>query len=137
MRYAIQVRPVEVRIEGSRGFAEDKDAAKKLRTEVIMPALRAEKTVVIDFHGVTSSTQSFVHALVGEPLQKLGEPILSRLEFRSCAPQVRSLVELVVDYSLGGFSSSSSAPMEVMPGKKKKPSENPQVLHRKRGRSKA
>src|SRR6266853_4515922 len=95
--------PVEVKIQSkNKGFAEDKDAAKKLRTEVIMPALLDNKAVIINFYGVTSSTQSFVHALVGEPLQKIGESVLNKLEFRSCAPQVRSLVELVVDYSLGG-----------------------------------
>jgi len=124
----IVVRPIEVKIQArNRGFAEDKDAAKKLRTEIIMPALREDKPVIINFHGVTSSTQSFVHALLGEPLQKFGESVLNRLEFRSCAPQVRSLVELVVDYSLGGFSTSST-PMEVTTGpKKKKSSETPSV----------
>jgi hypothetical protein len=105
---------VEVKVgPGSRGFAEDKDAAKKLRTEVIMPALSSGQSVIIDFRGVTSSTQSFVHALVGEALQTIGEPVLNRLEFRSCAPQVKTVVELVVDYSLGGFTKGSSPPIEV------------------------
>src|SRR5208283_3023653 len=118
---------VEVNVEpGPKGFVEDKDAARKLRTDIIMPALLANKGVIINLRGVTSATQSFVHALVGEPLQTMGEAVLSRLEFRSCAPQVRSLVELVVDYSLGGFSAGSSAPMEVETGNKpKKPSERP------------
>jgi len=117
---------VEVKVQDAvKGFAEDKDAAKRLRTYTIMPALSANKMVVINFSGVTSSTQSFVHALVGEALQKFGEVVLDRLEFRSCAPQVKSLIELVVDYSLGGFSNSSSAPMEVKTGKKKKTSETP------------
>lgn len=125
---------VEVKVgPGPKGFVEDKDAAKKLRTEIIMPALLANKNVIIDFRGVTSSTQSFVHALVGEPLQKIGEAVLSRLEFRSCAPQVRSLVELVVDYSLSGFSVGSSAPMQVETGAKpKRPSERPAKLKTRR-----
>lgn len=106
---------------GTKGFSEDKDAAKKIRTEIIMPSLYENKTVVLDFSGVTSSTQSFVHALVHEPLQKFGEAALSKLEFRSCAPQIKSLVQLVVDYSFGGFSIS---PMEVA-GVKKSPSAEP------------
>jgi len=127
---------IEVNVEpGPKGFVEDKDAAKKLRTDIIMPALLANKSVIINFRGVTSSTQSFVHALVGEPLQTMGEAVLSRLEFRSCAPQVRSLVELVVDYSLGGFTAGSSAPMEVETGTKpKKPSERPSLKTRRRKR---
>jgi hypothetical protein len=112
---------VEVKVQDTvKGFAEDKDAAKRLRTYTIIPALSANKMVIINFSGVPSSTQAFVHALVGEALQKFGEVVLDRLEFRSCAPQVKSLIELVVDYSLGGFSNSSSAPMEVKTGKKKK-----------------
>lgn len=99
---------IEVKIRaGSRGFAEDKDAAKQLRRQVIMPALAEDKKVVLDFSGVTSSTQSFVHALVGEPLQKIGETVLEKIEFRSCAPQIKSLVQLVVDYTLGGFTTKS------------------------------
>jgi hypothetical protein len=109
---------ITVTIEaGTRGFAEDKDAAKQLRRQLIMPALAEEKKVILDFSAVTSSTQSFVHALVGEPLQKMGEPVLEKIEFRSCAPQIKSLVKLVVDYTLGGFTTKS--PIE--PGAKLKP----------------
>ena len=124
---------VEVKVNpGVNGFAEDKDSAKELRKEVIMPSLLANKTVILNFCGVTSSTQSFVHALIAEPLQKIGEGVLSRLEFRSCAPQVKNLVELVVDYSLGGFSTDS--PMQIGVGPKKKPSERPVAVKKLRKR---
>jgi hypothetical protein len=129
--------PIEVKVRaGTKGFAEDKDEARRLRTDTIMPALVSDKTVIIDFRGVTSSTQSFVHALVGEALQKFGEGALQKLEFRSCAPQVKSLVELVVDYSLGGFRIGSAEPMEVVTGTKaKKSSETPPspIKARRRG----
>ena len=109
---------VEVKIQaGVKGFAEDKEAARQIRKQQIMPALTEGKGVVLDFAAVTSSTQSFVHALVGEPLQKIGETVLEKIEFRSCAPQVKSLVQLVVDYTLGGFTTKS--PIE--PGFKNKP----------------
>lgn len=127
--------PIEVRVRaGTKGFAEDKDEARRLRTDTIMPALGLDRMVIIDFRGVTSSTQSFVHALVGEPLQKFGEAALQRLEFRSCAPQVRSLVELVVDYSLGGFRTGATEPMEVVTGtpRSKKPPETPPTTDKRR-----
>lgn len=108
---------ITVKIDtGTRGFAEDKDVAKYLRRQIIMPALEEDKKVILDFSAVTSSTQSFVHALVGEPLQKMGEDVLAKIEFRSCAPQIKSLVRLVVDYTLGGFTTKS--PIE--PGAKLK-----------------
>jgi hypothetical protein len=125
---------VEVKIEaGTKGFAEDKDAAKQLRRQVIMPALAEEKTVVLDFSAVTSSTQSFVHALVGEPLQKIGETVLERLEFRSCAPQIKSLVQLVVDYTLGGFSTESPIKVGANPTNRLPRSKSARRKTRRRG----
>jgi hypothetical protein len=88
---------------GVAGFAEDKDYAKQLRHDEILPALSDGKDVTLDFAAVKYATQSFVHALIGEALQKYGEPILERFEFKNCTPQLRSVIELVVDYSLGGF----------------------------------
>jgi hypothetical protein len=88
---------------GANGFAEDKDEARRIRIERILPTLGEDRGVVLDFGQVKYSTQSFVHALVGEAMQRYGEAALHRIEFKSCSPQVKSLVQLVVDYSLGGF----------------------------------
>ena len=85
------------------GFAEDKDQAKELRITKIIPALDRGDTVVLDFGGIRYATQSYVHALIGEALRRYGEDLLRRVEFRNCSPQLRSVIELVVDYSLGGF----------------------------------
>lgn len=89
---------------GIRGFVDDKDEAKRIRVQTILPLAKKKSAIVIDFASVKYSTQSFIHALVGEVLQKYGESALEHMEFRNCAPQVKSLVRLVVDYSLGGFS---------------------------------
>jgi hypothetical protein len=91
---------------GVAGFAEDKDYAKQLRRDQILPALAANNDVVVDFSAVRYATQSFVHALIGEAIQKYGEPVLEHLEFRHCTPQLRSVIELVVDYSVGGFAAT-------------------------------
>jgi STAS-like domain of unknown function (DUF4325) len=88
---------------GPTHFAEDKDEAKEVRIAEILPALEAGEHVVLDFKGVRYATQSFVHALVGEALKRYGESVLARIEFRNCSPQLRSVIELVVDYSLSGF----------------------------------
>lgn len=88
---------------GIAGFAEDKDYARTLRQEKILPALDKGNAVAINFALVKYATQSFVHALIGEALKKHGEPVLDRLEFRNCTPQIQSVIELVVDYSVGGF----------------------------------
>lgn len=88
---------------GVAGFAEDKDYARTLRQEKILPALEKGGDVTLDFSRVRYATQSFVHALIGEALKRHGESVLDRIEFKNCTPQLQSVIELVVDYSLGGF----------------------------------
>jgi hypothetical protein len=110
---------------GSTGFAEDKDAARRIRIAILLPALQRKDYVILDFSAVTYATQSFVHALLGEPLQRFGEDILSSIEFKNCTPQLQSVVQLVVDYSLGGFLTVGDEKGTLTPqeeGPKNKPS---------------
>ena len=58
-------------------------------------------------------TQFFVHVLVGEALVRYGTEILDRIEFKDCSPQIRSVVALVVDYSLGGFANGEPELVET------------------------
>jgi len=81
-------------------FAEDKDAAAKLRREVILPALAADESLEIDFGGVSLTTQSFIHALISEALRQHGEDALGRIYFRNCSTAPRGIIETVVQYVL-------------------------------------
>jgi len=90
-------------VPGANRFAEDKEEARRLRLSRILPALEHQDKVVLDFREVSHATQSYVHALIGEALQKHGEAALQRLEFKNCTAALRSVIELVVDYTLGGF----------------------------------
>jgi hypothetical protein len=94
---------------GVNGFAENKETARAIRLGQLLPALDNGDDVVIDFAAVRYATQSFVHALIGEGLQKYGEEFLERVEFKNCSPQLQSVIELVVDYSLSGFPTVQSA----------------------------
>jgi len=64
----------------------------------VLPALRQNKKVVLDFTGVTSTTQSFVHALISKLIQEFGPAVLDRLIFKSCNQIVKKLVSIVIDY---------------------------------------
>ena len=75
----------------------------------MLPALAQNRSIVLDFSEVSYATQSYVHALIGEALQQYGERVLDKLEFRHCSPSLRSVIELVVDYSLGGFPEAQTA----------------------------
>lgn len=88
---------------GASGFAEDKEEARLLRTSKILPSLEQRNQVELDFLNIRYATQSYIHALIGEALQKFGESALELIAFKNCTDSVRSVIELVVDYSLGGF----------------------------------
>ena len=82
-------------------FAENKDQAHNIRENYIRPELEStNKVIVLDFSGVDSSTQSFVHALISGFFQDLGEEALERFEFHNCTKAVKSLVGTVINYSL-------------------------------------
>jgi hypothetical protein len=81
-------------------FAEDKDAAAKLREEKIKQSIEKSENIILDFEGVTLVTQSFIHALISNVLRMRGEEALDSLEFKNCVPVVKGIVSTVVQYSL-------------------------------------
>lgn len=87
-------------VEYTGDFAEDKDAAARIRRQTIEPALAEGKKITLDFSGVRLTTQSFIHALISNVLRQRGESALDLLEFKSCNRLVRGLVATVVQYSL-------------------------------------
>jgi hypothetical protein len=96
-------------VEIDNRFAQNKDAARELRIKQILPAIHRGDDVVLDFAGIENVTQSFVHALIGEVCKQLGEAVLDRVTIHDPAPQVLTVIELVIDYSLGGFDLSNLA----------------------------
>ena len=82
-------------------FAENKDQARDIRDNYISPILElSDEVIVLDFSGVDSSTQSFIHALISSFFQKLGEKALQRFEFHNCTEAVKSIIGTVINYSL-------------------------------------
>lgn len=92
-------------------MAQNKIAATQIRQERILPALREGRRLILSFHGVALTTQSFVHALLAEPLRTLGpREALERLLYARCSDQVREVVRLVVGYVLEGMEAREDSP---------------------------
>lgn len=79
-------------------FGENKDVARDLRVQKIMPALKRGETVRLDFEGVSGATQSFIHALISEAIRKYGDDVYDRLLFLNCSEVVKEVVGIVADY---------------------------------------
>lgn len=79
-------------------FAENKDVAKELRLKKIMPALLDNKKVVLDFEGVVGATQSFVHALISDPIRELKDKAFDNLFYKNANDSVREIISIVYRY---------------------------------------
>ncbi|MDO8625123.1 MAG: STAS-like domain-containing protein [Candidatus Diapherotrites archaeon] len=89
----------EIKIYERAGtFAEDKDVAREIRINEIMPLLGAKRKVILDFQNVDAATQSFVHALISEAIRKNGLQVLDQLRFKNCNQTVKKIINIVVDY---------------------------------------
>jgi hypothetical protein len=79
-------------------FAENKDVARDLRVKRIMPALKKDEEITLDFDQVTSATQSFVHALISEPMRQYRDRTLDLILFKNCSPTVKEIINTVTEY---------------------------------------
>ncbi len=86
-------------------FAENKDVAKDLREQQILPALQQGSAVVLDYSGVDTTTQSFTHALISEAIRIFGSEVLDSFSFKSCNANVKRIIGIVVEYMQGNMDS--------------------------------
>ncbi|MBW3002809.1 STAS-like domain-containing protein [Candidatus Woesearchaeota archaeon] len=79
-------------------FAENKDLARDIRIKKIIPALEKGQKVTLDFKGIDSATQSFIHALISDLIRNYGAEVLDKVYFKDCSETVRKIIQIVVDY---------------------------------------
>lgn len=79
-------------------FAENKDIARDVRLQQIIPALNQGEAVVLDFEHISGATQSFIHALISDLFRTYGSDILDRLSFKNCNETIQKVITLVSEY---------------------------------------
>lgn len=79
-------------------FAGNKDIARDIRLNEIIPALDRNEDIVIDFNKVGSATQSFIHALISDVIRKYGIDSLDHIIFKSCNDTIKKIISIVVEY---------------------------------------
>lgn len=79
-------------------FAENKDVAKDLRVTKIMPALLKGDEVILDFKGVNGATQSFIHALISDPIRELKDRAFDNLSYKNTNDGIREIISIVYRY---------------------------------------
>ena len=79
-------------------FAENKDIAKEIRMEKVIPALKKGDDVVFDFAGVAGATQSFIHALISDPIRKLRNVAFDHLIYKNANEDIQKIISIVYRY---------------------------------------
>lgn len=79
-------------------FAEDKDVARTIRIKEILPQVSQKEEVILNFEGVESVTQSFIHALISDLIRKYGSGVLDILVFKHCNENIKTIITIVVEY---------------------------------------
>lgn len=90
----------EIELKESLGeFAEDKDRAREIRVKQILPTLEKNMELVLNFKGIELITQSCMHALIADVIRKFGPNSLDMITFKNCSPNVKGIIEIVIEYS--------------------------------------
>lgn len=79
-------------------YAENKDVARDVRRNYIMPALARDEDIVLDFSGVAGATQSFIHALISDPIRQYRETAFSNLCYKNANNSVKKIISVVYHY---------------------------------------
>ncbi len=89
-------------MERAGTFAENKDVARAIRLQEILPALEKKEEIVLDFDGVEAATQSFIHALISDVLRTYGSEALDAMVFKSCNLTIQKIIQIVIEYMQEG-----------------------------------
>ena len=84
-------------------FGEDKDAAKRIRQEWIILAIERGEAVTLDFTGMDGVTQSFIHALIAEPVMRFRERAFENLFYLGANDQIAEIISIVYRYIQESF----------------------------------
>ena len=84
-----------------RYTSENTEQAEKFAREQLEPLILRREVVVLDFQGMEIATQSYLHALLYDAL-RLAWAKQSFIYVVNASPSVRSGIELVEAYALGG-----------------------------------
>lgn len=79
-------------------FAENKDTARDIRLNQLIPALEKNGVIILDFEKVEGATQSFIHALISDLMRKYGSAVLDKIQFKSCNDTIKAIISIVTDY---------------------------------------
>ena len=81
--------------------ADDKEAAIRYRDRVLLQVAVEGKSIILDFTGVTSSTHSFLNALLASPIRKIGLMAYKKIRIVNVSNEIRETIDYILDDNTG------------------------------------
>lgn len=82
-------------------YPEDKAAAIKYRDRTILPAIQANKKILLDFDQVASSPHSFLNALLATPIKRMGIQAYRRIKVVNAKQDIRETIDFILEDNTG------------------------------------
>lgn len=79
-------------------FAGNKDIARDIRLNKILPVINKKEDIILNFKNVESATQSFIHATISEIIRQEGIEVLDRIYFKECNDVIKKIIGIVIEY---------------------------------------
>lgn len=76
---------------------EVKHEAKNFRDRHIIPAIRENQTIILDFSSIESAPHSFLTALLATPIQMLGLSAYKKIKTPNASPIIRATLDFIFD----------------------------------------
>ena len=80
-------------------FAENKDIAKQIRENDVLPTLEQNGAITFDFESVTGATQSFIHALIRDALLTFPDAAYDNIFYKNTNAEIQKIITIVYNYT--------------------------------------
>lgn len=78
-------------------YAENKDMAKTIRDEKIIPEIKNNKKIILDFDNVKQAPHSFLNALLATSISELGMQSYKRIKYINETREIKGTLEYIFD----------------------------------------
>jgi hypothetical protein len=82
-------------------YAEDKTSAIRFRDQRILPEVKMNKNLILDFDDVVSAPHSFLSALLAVPIQQYGIFSYKKIKITNAQPEIRETIDYILDENTG------------------------------------
>ena len=90
-----------IAVEPDAGIiASDRNRARTIAVEQLVPALRRGESVSIHFTRTRYATQAFCHGLLVSACEEFGAALLEQVRFIACSNQVMTVLRMALEYGL-------------------------------------